>query len=301
MTDELSEPRITYIDEDGSTVEKSALDGRVLYRLTTYKSADSLKENVVQPKYIIEKALVLEYNCMILHVWSDLQKTDIEQIINDFNQLHVATGDMYEIVFASKNNDFPFKCPTGIIIPADIRLITEINNHFKELHGEDFSGWILKHELDCVVKPKPAPPSKPRIGEKDPGIKPIDIKTVPEHLRFMCTSAFKDQAKQFYEALNRIFPSSDRAWVRKYYVEKLDSWSHISRADDAIGGLIKDVMSVIAEKPHFPTWWKSFGVCLMRGNPQGAIDSCKRVLNYNGDKKVFIEIEDDHDSSTMSY
>ncbi|MCH4539454.1 hypothetical protein [Ochrobactrum sp. A-1] len=301
MTNEFSEPRITYIDEDGSTVEKSALDGRLLYRMTTYKSADSQKEALEQPKYIVEKALVLEYNCAVLHDWCDLQKNDIRQIIKDFNDMHVASGDLYEIVFASKNKQFPFNCPTNIKIPADIRLITEINKHFKELHGEDYSGWLLKHDFDCISVSKPTPPSKPRIGEKDPGINPVDINTVHEHLRFMCTEGFKDQAKQFYEALNRIFPSSDREWVRKYYVEKLDSWSHIARADESIGGLIKNVMSVVSENPHFPTWWKSFGVCLMRGNPQGVIDSCQRVLNYEGNKNVFIETESDNDSSTMNY
>jgi len=301
MTNEFSEPRITYIDEDGSTVEKSTIDGRVLYRLTTYKSADAQKIEIEQPKYIVEKALVLTFKSSCWKEWADLEKEFINEIYQKYTVNNAVKGDLYELVFSSIDKKYSFKSPTGLMLPADFGLLQEIDDYLKVAHKDVYENWTLKHNFDCISVSKPAPPAKPRIGEKDPGINPIDIKTVPEHLRFMCTSAFKDQAKHFYEALNRIFPSSDRAWVRKYYVEKLDSWSHISRADDAIGGLIKDVMSVIAEKPHFPTWWKSFGVCLMRGNPQGAIDSCKRVLNYNGDKKVFIEIEDDHDSSTMSY
>lgn len=301
MTNEFSEPSITYIDEDGSTVEKSTLDGRVLYRVTTFKSADSQKENIEQPNHIIEKALVLTYKSSCCKEWADLEKEFINEIYQKYTVNNAVKGDLYELVFSSSDKKYSFKSPTGLMLPADFGLLQEIDDYLKVAHKDVYENWTLKHNFDCISVSKPAPPAKPRIGEKDPGINPIDIKTVPEHLRFMCTSAFKDQAKQFYEALNRIFPSSDRAWVRKYYVEKLDSWSHISRADDAIGGLIKDVMSVIAENPHFPTWWKSFGVCLMRGNPQGAIDSCKRVLNYNGDKKVFIEKEDDHDSSTMAY
>jgi len=301
MTNEFSEPHRIYTDEDGSTVYKSEIDGRIIYRSTIYQSEESIKLVVEQPKYIIEKGLVFEYNVAVLNDWTDLQKPDIQRIVKEFSELHVAAGDTYEIVFASKNKQFPYKCPTGVLIPADIRLITEIDRHFKELHGDQYSGWTLKHNLNCVenvVKPEA---SKNAIDKKDPIRPSIDVNSVPEHLRFMCTAAFKDQAKQFYEALNRIFPSSDRAWVRKYYVEKLDSWSHISRADDAIGGLIKDTMSVIAANPHFPTWWRSFGVNLMKGNPEGAIASCQRVINYIGDKKVFHETENDNDKSTMQY
>lgn len=117
----------------------------------------------------------------------------------------------------------------------------------------------------------------------------------------MCTTAFKDQAKDFYTALDRVQPSSDRDWVRKYYVDKLDVWTHIARANSAMGGLISQAMSVISDHPHFPAWWRSFGVHLTKGNPEGAIASCQRIINYNGDKKVFIEKEDDNDSSTMAY
>ncbi|MEN3142341.1 hypothetical protein ABDF71_10025 [Ochrobactrum sp. WV_118_8] len=288
----------TITHEDGTDVYRYVSDNRVFYKTTTYKA---IKEVVEQPKYIVEKALVLEYNVAVLNDWADLQKPYINRIVKEFSELHSATGDIYEIVFSSKNKQFPFKCPTSIQIPADIRLITEIERHFRELHGEDFSGWTLKHNLDCISTAAEPEKSKNAIDKKDVLRPSVDVNTVPEHLRFMCTAAFKDQAKQFYEALNRIFPSSDRSWVRKYYVEKLDTWSHIARADDAIGGLIKNVMSVIAEHPHFPAWWRSFGVHLTKGNPQGAIDSCQRILNYNGDKKVFIEKESDHDSSTMSY
>ncbi|MCX2696225.1 hypothetical protein [Ochrobactrum chromiisoli] len=301
MTNELSEPRITFIDEDGSTVEKSELDGRVLYRLTTYKSAESQKLEIEQPKYIVEKALVLTYKSSCWQSWADLEKEFINEIYQKYIAHNEIKGDLYELVFSSSDKNYSFKSPTGLMIPADLGLLQEIDDFLKVSHKDVYENWTLKHNFDCISVSKDAPPSKPRIGEKDPGINPIDIKTVPENLRFMCTEGFKDQARQFYDALNRIFPSSDRAWVRKYYVEKLDTWSHIARADKAIGGLIKDTMSTIAENPHFPTWWKSFGVCLMRGNPQGVIDSCQRVINYNGDKKVFIEKESDHDSSTMAY
>ncbi len=297
IDDSVDEP-YTITNEDGTDVYRYVSDNRVFYKTTTYKAVTG---KIVQPKYIVEKALVLEYNVAVLNDWSDLQKPDLQRIIKEFSELHSASGDMYEIVFASKNKQFPFKCPTSIQIHADIRLITEIERHFKELHGEDFSGWTLKHNLDCISTVSEPVKSKNAIDKKDPLRPSVDVNSVPEHLRFMCTAAFKDQAKQFYDALNRIFPSSDRAWVRKYYVEKLDSWSHISRADDAIGGLIKDTMSVIADNPHFPTWWRSFGVHLMKGNPQGAIDSCQRVINFDGDKKVFHETESDNDKSTMQY
>ena len=288
----------TITQEDGTNVYRYVSDNRILYKTTTYRAIDEVIE---QPKYIVEKALVLEYNIAVLNEWSDMQKPDIQRVIRDFSELHSATGDMYEIVFSSKNKQLPFKCPTGILIPADIRLISEIEKHFKELHGVDFSGWTLKHNLDCISSAAEPEKSKNAIDKKDPLRPSVDVNKVPEHLRFMCTAAFKDQAKQFYDALDRVQPSSDRAWVRKYYVEKLDSWSHISRADDAIGGLIKATMTVIANNPHFPAWWRSFGVHLTKGNPEGAIASCQRVLNYKGDTKVFIEKEDDHDSSTMAY
>ncbi|WP_146200215.1 hypothetical protein [Ochrobactrum soli] len=208
---------------------------------------------------------------------------------------------MYEIVFSSKNKLFPFKCPTSILIPADIRLINEIEIHFRELHGEDFSGWTLKHNLDCISTAAEPAKSKNAIDKKDPLRPSVDVNSVPEHLRFMCTTSFKDQAKEFYAALDRVQPSSDRSWVRKYYVEKLDSWSHIARANEVMGGLISQTMSIIAEHPHFPAWWRSFGVHLTKGNPEGAIASCERIINFTGNKKVFHETESDNDKSTMSY
>lgn len=288
----------TITHEDVTDVYRYVSDNRVFYKSTTYKA---VSEKIEQPKYIVEKALVLEYNIAVLNEWADLQKPDINRITKDFSELHVATGDMYEIVFSSKNKLFPFKCPTSILIPADIRLLTEIDRHFKELHGDQYSGWVLKHNLDCISTVAEPEKSKNAIDKKDPLLPSVDVNKVPEHLRFICTASFKDQAKKFYEALDRVQPSSDRSWVRKYYVEKLDSWSHIARANEVMGGLISDVMSIIAENPHFPAWWRSFGVHLTKGNPVGAIESCHRIINFTGNNKVFHEKEDDNDSSTMQY
>lgn len=263
------------------------------YSCQTFKA--TVSEPIAQPSYIVEKALVFEYDSAVLHCWADDQKPIIQHVISQFPD---AEGEMYEVVFASKHAQFPFKCPTGILVPADVRLITELERQLRQEHAKgEPKGWVMKHKFDCITKPKPAPKAQPRISKADPGIKPIDIDIVPDDLRFMCTEGFKDQARQFYSDLGYVQPSSDRSWVRKRFVDGLGNWSHIARADEALGGLISQTMSIVAENPHFPSWWRSFGVYLMRGNPEGVIRACNDVISYNGNVNRVLgngEVRDRH-------
>ncbi len=131
---------------------------------------------------------------------------------------------------------------------------------------------------------KKAPVAKPI----SPSMPEVDLSNVPANLMFMTHQSFKDAANVFYRDLSFVQPTSDRAWVKRRFVDGLDTWPHIKRADEALGGLISKALTIVAEEPHFPPWWRSIGVCLLRGNPINLIRQCESILEYKGvNKPVF--------------
>jgi len=128
-------------------------------------------------------------------------------------------------------------------------------------------------------KPRPMPKLK-KDAAHSATMPAIDLTTVPDDLLFMTHEGFKDQAREFARHLDFVQPSSDRDWVQRRFVDGLGTWSQIERADEALGGLISEALSIVAENPHFPPWWRSIAVSLARGNPNGVIRSCKDVIAY---------------------
>ncbi|WP_343314024.1 hypothetical protein AAIB41_02450 [Brucella sp. BE17] len=143
---------------------------------------------------------------------------------------------------------------------------------FAPTYKENATKTIKKPTLKKVPAPKYVSPTMPTI----------DMSKVPEDLLFMTTQGFKDAATVFYNDLGHIYPSSDRAWVQKRFVDGLSTWPHIERADETLGGMISTALTIVAKNPHFPTWWRSFGVAMLRGNPLGCTRSLKDIIAYKG-------------------
>ncbi len=137
------------------------------------------------------------------------------------------------------------------------------------------------YKPESTKKPRPLPKLK-KDAAPSATVPAIDLSKVPDDLLFMTHEGFKDQAKDFARHLDFVQPSSDREWVQRRFVDGLGTWSHIERADEALGGMISEALSIIAKNPHFPPWWRSIAVSLARGNPAGVIRSCKDVIGYKG-------------------
>lgn len=235
----------------------------------------------IQQSFIVEKAVVYEFESPILHYTADQLRPIILDVISRSPD---AKGEMHEIVLMSLDKRQPFRVPTKIFVPADMQLLSEIQKQMQtEFSDGDPKSWVLKRKFDCISKPKPPAKAKSRVQKADPGIRPVDLSEVPEDLLFMTTQGFKEAAEVFYNDLSFVQPSSDRDWVQRRFVDGLSTWPHIERADEALGGLISEALSVVARHLHFPAWWRSIAVAMTRGNPNDVIRQCESVINFKGD------------------
>lgn len=128
----------------------------------------------------------------------------------------------------------------------------------------------------------PALKRMPKAKVKPVSAPTVDLSKVPDDLLFMTDQGFKDAADVFYRDISFVQPSSDRAWVKRRFADGLGTWPHIERADEALGGLISQALTIVADNPHFPPWWRSIGVSMMKGNPLGTIRACNDVISYKG-------------------
>ncbi len=129
---------------------------------------------------------------------------------------------------------------------------------------------------------KPTLKRMPNIKVSAPTMPVIDLKNVPDDLLFMTDKGFMDAAEVFYRDIGFVQASSDRGWVKRRFVDGLGTWPHIERADEALGGLITQALTLVAQNPHFPPWWRSIGVAMTRGNPMGTIRACNDVISHKG-------------------
>lgn len=235
----------------------------------------------VQPSYIIPKALVFEYESGIAHTIVDIARPIISEVLKRFP---TANGDMYEVVIASKSKTYLFNYPNKVFIPADMHIIEKIQTMLQyESDKKEPKTWVLRTNFECIEKAKKQPKPRSRVQPKSSNMPEIDLSDVPQHLLFIASEGFKDQAAAFERELSFVQPSSDRAWVKRRFVDGLAAWPHIKNADDALNGIISQALSIVAENPHFPSWWRSVGVSLTRGNPKGLIRPCMSVIDYTGD------------------
>jgi len=247
------------------------------------------------PKHLIEKALVFEMLGTVMPGDERFYKSAIDFVISQHPE---ATGESLQIVLWSRSKN-AFGWPTGIFVPNDPDLILDL---FRQMRiatkdSNDPAAWKILYDFNIfeeIKKRTIKPKRKPRLPvSKKETSRPqtIDPATVPEHLQFMLSSDFKDQAEKFQQRLDCIMMSSDPAWINEYFVNRLSAdWPEIGRADEAMGGLISRTMSVIAANPRFPNWWRSYAIALMRGNPLAAMDTCKSVIS-SPEVKDFTNIE----------
>lgn len=235
----------------------------------------------VQPSFIVPKALVFEYASGI----GEGIVPDAQQIIKEvLSRFPSATGDMYEVVIASKAKTYLFNYPTKMSIPADMRVIEMIKGMLQNENAKkEPKTWVLKTNFECIEKAKKQPKPRSRVQPPSTSMPKIDLTDVPQHLLFIASEGFKGQALEFERELSFVQPSSDKKWVKRRFVDGLSKWPHIKNADDALNGIISQALAIVAENPHFPPWWRSIGVSLMRGNPKGVIRSCLAVIDYTGD------------------
>lgn len=235
----------------------------------------------VQPSYIVPKAIVYEYESGIGEGIVAVVQPIIAEVLSRFP---AATGTQCEVVIASKSKTYLFNYPTKVFIPAGMHIIEKIQTMLQyENEKKEPKTWVLKTNFECIEKAKKQPKPRSRVQPKSTFMPKIDLSEVPLHLHFIESEGFKDQAEDFYKELSFVQPSSDRAWVKRRFVDGLSTWSHIKNADDALNGIISQALAIVAENPNFPPWWRSIGVSLMRGNPNGVIRSCLSVIDYTGD------------------
>ncbi|WP_445376933.1 hypothetical protein [Pseudochrobactrum asaccharolyticum] len=235
----------------------------------------------VQPSFIVPKALVFEYESGIAHTIVDIARPIISEVLKRFP---TATGDMYEVVIASKSKTYLFNYPTKVFVPADMHIIEQIKTMLQyENDKKEPKTWALKINFECIEKAKKQPKPRSRVQPPSTSMPKIDLLDVPQHLLFIASEGFKDQALEFERELSFVQPSSDRNWVKRRFVDGLDNWPHIKNADDALNGIISQALAVVSENPHFPPWWRSVAVSMTRGNPKGLIRSCLDVIDYTGD------------------
>lgn len=237
----------------------------------------------VQPSFVVPKAIVFEYESGI----GEGIVADAQQIIKEvLSRFPATSGDMYEVVIASKAKTYLFNYPTKCFVPADMHVIEMIKTMLQHENAKNEpKTWALRTNFECIEKAKKKPKPRSRVQPASTSMPPLDLTDVPQHLLFIASEGFKDQAEDFYKELSFVQPTSDRAWVKRRFVDGLDNWPHIKNADDALNGIISQALAIVAETPHFPPWWRSVAVSMIRGNPKGLIRSCLDVIDYTGDIK----------------
>lgn len=161
-------------------------------------------------------------------------------------------------------------------------------------------GVVFRNKWQVYPPTKDADLKSNRVSPKDKkeNLPVFDLSKVPAKYEFMLTSAFKDQAEEFYKELTYVNGNSDGRWIQRVFVDRLSRFSHIERADKAMDDIIRQVMYLVADNPRaVPNWWKSFAISLMRGDGQAAYDSCKLVLDEvqktNGKSRPIIDESDE--------
>ncbi len=248
------------------------------YTMTVYPAQNA---DYVQPSFIVPKALVFEYasgltfNCV----------EDVKPIITEVLQRFPNTqGDLCEVVLYFKKKPIFLNFPTKMFVPADMRVIEVLQKLLQNETGDmQPKKWALKTDYECIEKAKKQPKPRTRVQPKSTSMPKVDLIDVPQHLLFIASEGFKDQAEDFYKELSFVQPTSDRGWVKRRFVDGLGTWPHIKNADEALNGIISQALSIVAENPNFPPWWRSVAVSMTRGNPKGVIRSCLDVIDYSGD------------------
>lgn len=258
---------------------------------------------------VLDHALSVQFEGYFLYPdYLKWMQATVDKMIADYP--HLSDGEHVEIVAEQILESRPVSTKIWLwrAVPKDAGFIDHLLETFRNPPCNSYpypkglrfrSNWQV---FPCV---KDKDLKSNRVSAKDSGSMPVfDISKVPAKYEFMLTTAFKDQAQQFYKELSFVNGNSDVRWIQKYFVDRLDRFSHIKRADDAMDGMISKVMSAVADNLRsVPNWWSSFSISLMRGDGVAASEACMRVLadveKTGGANKPLIDENDEFGSDKM--
>lgn len=176
-------------------------------------------------------------------------------------------------------------------IPHDEAFLLNLLDHLKYHHPDASLRFEGNFNLDRSIKKKPLPRRTSAKSDSKPPEVPLE--KIKPSLRFMRTPEFVAEGEEFYKAVGYIDSMSKSSWIQEFYVNRMElRWPQVARVDRAIGGLISDSLTVVAQNhPKFPPWWKSIGVCLSRGNAHSIEKVCRDIIKYDGKMERHVDFD----------
>ncbi|WP_139975229.1 hypothetical protein [Ochrobactrum sp. CGA5] len=238
-----------------------------------------------------------EYLSMDYVYW--VQKV-VDEVRDEFPYLR-KVSEQRSIVIEQRMTDLSYTIKVYIQreVADNIGLIDRLMERLREpLYGPKPVEFKRRHNWQIFPSSKTADlKTEKTTGQDMKDVRPgLDLSKVPAEFEFMLTTAFKDQAKEFYKSLDLINSGSRPDWIRNYYVELLhDRWPHIARADIAMGGLISKVMAKVADDPRYvqsENWWRGFAIALSKGDGLAAYETCQRFLEKRPQADATAGLED---------
>ncbi len=251
-------------------------------------------------RIIVDRAISLVYDEYLSMDYVYQVQKIVDEVRDEFPYLR-KVSEQRSIVIEQKMTDLSYTIKVYIQreVADNIGLIDRLMERLREpLYGPKPDEFKRRHNWQIFPSSKTADlKSEKTSGQDKQAVRPcIDLSKVPAEFEFMLTSAFKDQAKEFNKSLDLIYSSSRPDWIQKYYVELLhDRWSHIARADIAMGGLISKVMAKVANDPRFAqaeNWWRGFAIALSKGDGLAAYEACQRFLEKRPQADATADLDD---------
>ena len=219
------------------------------------------------------------------------------QILKQEAEKHEGRQDLYPVVMhiaMDAEGKITYFLNTTLMLPYDIFQLRPVWDQMQENSetGDQPALMTFEKNLDISNEKKPKPRAVSR--KTDPQVA-FDPALLPEHLAYVGTQAFREQAEDIYKAMSFVplnIQLSDGPWIKKRFVDNMEkNWPLIARLDSDLEGAISDVFLKISVTPNFPPWWKSIGVTLLNGNPDAAVRVSRDVVAYNKSNGQFSDID----------
>ena len=242
------------------------------------KSSILVSEEYQIQKGVIPYAAVFKLDGMFI---AEEMIATMENIVSFCNS-YTGNADRVSGVYLSEilSDKWSFAVKFSDQIPNDEAFLDKLLHHLKSDYQRTSIYFETNFDLDRTIVKKPLPPRPtPRSDFKPPQ---IPIEQIKPSLRFMRSPEFIVEGEDFYRAVSYICSSSRKEWIQEYFANRLEQrWPEIARADRAIGGLISEALTVVAQNhPNFPPWWRSIAVCLSRGAADSIEKVCTDVIEY---------------------
>lgn len=258
---------------------------------------------------ILDRAISVQYEAYLSPEYLLWMQATVDRMVAEYSNL--ADCEQIEIVAEQILESRPVSSKYWLwrTIPKNSGFIDHLLETFRnppEYHYPYPRGVAFRNKWQVFPPTKEADLKSNRVSSKNKkeNLPVFDISKVPAKYEFMLTTAFRDQAELFYKELSYVNANSDSRWIQKYFVDRLGRFSHIERADNAMDGMITQVMSLVADNPRaVPNWWRSYAISLKRGDGQAAYDTCRLVLDEvqktNGKNRPLIDECDEFGTSKM--